>query len=191
MVDSPESRPSRYGILSIAALVIVGGGFSYTLLKRQQDIVSTENFEISVPPPAKGWHALDHGPQTLFLYSHNEKGLILRGAVNQMVSSVNPTPNLDRDGLAQLMVDNTHDNMPGWTADVKDVVKCKGTSFRVIRRSEKKHVVVTAFAVKGNTTVLISLAGRDDKADQVDKDMAEFEKFVTSVTMTKADSSKW
>lgn len=191
MERTPSRRATRYGLLSAVAVLAIVAGLGYTAYQHHIDPASVANFEIAYPKAAGEWVVMPHGPQTLFLYSDKKKGLLLRGAVNQMISDVNPTPDLDRDNLAQLMVDNTHDNMPGWTAAIEDKVDARGTSFRLVRRSENKHVVVTAFAVKGNTTVLISLSARNGNAEQVDRDMAEFHSFISQVTFTKADSSKW
>jgi hypothetical protein len=177
--------------MSISVVLILSAGLVYRVLTGHQDVDSAANFDIHIPAAAQGWQVRPHGPQTYFLYAQPQKGLLLRGSVNQMVDDINPTPDLNRDGLAHLMVDNTLDNMPGWTAVVEDTVDGKGTSFRIVRRSEKKHVVVTAFAVRGNTTLLVSLSGRDGNADQVDKDMTEFRSFLSNVGMTKADNSKW
>lgn len=186
-----ERQTTHYGRLAALVVLAIGGGLGYLSYMHKRDVAMTANFTLSYPPAATGWKAMRHGPQTLFLYGNTAKGLLLRGAVNQVISNVNPTPDLDRDNLAKLMVDNTHDNMPGWTASVEDAVQANGTSFRLVRRSEHKHVVVTAFAVKGNTTVLISLSGRDKYASQVDRDMDEFHRFISKLTLTKADSSRW
>jgi len=186
---SPGNRPNRYKLLGAVFVLATLTASGYVFYTKKHDAEMAENFGIKYPHPYKGWKILPHGPQTLFLYSNEDKGLLLRGAVNQMISTINPTPNLDRDNLAQLMVDNTHDNMPGWSAAIEDKVEAKGTSFRIVRRSERRHVVVTAFAVKGNTTVLITLSGRDGKAEQVDRDMKEFHDFISNVSLTKEDMS--
>lgn len=159
-------------------------------MTHQRNEEMSANFSIDVPKPFSGWENRPHGPQTYFLYGQPKRGLLLRGSVNQMIDSTNPTPDLDRDNLAKLIVDNTHENMPGWNAVVEDQVEAKGTSFRIVRRSEKNHVVVTAFSVKGNTTLLISLSARDDNAGEVDKDMDEFRKFLSEVSLKKTDMSK-
>jgi hypothetical protein len=167
------------------------GGLAYSTFKGRSNADMSANYSINIPKPQQGWEKLPHGPQTYFLYGQPKKGLLLRGSVNQMIDSVNPTPELDRDHLARLIVDNTHDNQPGWTAEIQnEVIEAKGTSFRIVRRSEKHHVVVTAFSVKGNTTLLISLSGRDGYADEVDKDMPEFRQFLGEVALTKTDMSK-
>jgi hypothetical protein len=158
---------------------------------RHRNEEMSANFSIKIPQPHPGWDRLRHGPQTLFLYGDRKKGLLLRGSVNQMIDDVNPTPDLDRDGLAKTVVENTHDNMKGWSAEVQDKVDSPSASFRIVRRSEKDHTVVTAFCVKGNTTLLVSLSGRAGYAEQVDKDMPEFRKFLSEVVLTKTDMSKW
>ena len=177
--------------MSVSVVLLLAAGLIYTAVKGRKDDNLTANFDIHIPKPTNGWRALPHGPQAYFLYGHPEKGLYIRGSVSQMINDVNPTPDLDRDNLAKLIVDNTHDNMPGWTAVVADKVEAKGTSFRIVRRSEKRHVVVTAFAVKGNTTFLVSLSGRDGSAAEVDKDMTEFRQFLSNFEMTKTDLSNW
>jgi hypothetical protein len=190
MDKAHPARPTNYAVLCSIIVLLLGGGVGYGVYKDRAMHDSTLNFALTYPKSMSGWRPREHGPQTLFLYEQPNTGLLLRGAVNQMVSDVNPTPNLDRDNLAQLMVDNTHDNMPGWTAVVEDKVDAKGTSFRLVRRSQRGQVVVTAFAVKGNTTVLISLSGRDQHVADVDKGMDDFRKFISSLALTKTDLSR-
>jgi hypothetical protein len=191
-MDQPaQKQPTRFGWLIVAIVLILGGGLGFRFAKERKAREEASNFVLAFPKASKGWHPVDHGPQTLFLYQQRDKGLLLRGAVSQVISDTNPTPNLDRDALAQLMVDNTHDNMPGWTADMGGTVTANGTSFRIVRRSQHGLVVVTAFAVKGNTTVLVSLSGRDKFVAQVDKDMGEFQQFVSSLALKQADLSNY
>lgn len=175
----------------MTVVLVLVAALAYTFVKGKRNEEMSANFSIKIPDPFSGWERLQHGPQALFLYGERKKGLLLRGSVNQMIDDVNPTPDLDRDNLAQLVVDNTHDNMPGWSAAIQDKVDANGASFRIVRRSEKKHVVVTAFCVKGNTTLLVSLSGRDGNVEQVDKDMPEFRTFLSEVALTKTDLSKW
>ena len=186
-----EIRPNRYGMTSVCIVLLLAGGLGYRAFKSRTDVESVANFSIHIPSPTVGWKDMPHGPQAYFLYGQPQKHLLIRGAVNQMIDDVNPTPELNRDNLAQLIVDNTHDNMPGWSAVVEDKVDAQGTSFRIVRRSEKNHVVVTAFAVRGNTTFLVSLSGRDGSAAEVDKGMNDFRQFISQISFTKTDMSKW
>src|SRR5579862_8668800 len=62
------------------------------------------NFVLNYSNPA-GWKPAPHGPETLFRFIDPKTHLVLRGAVNQVISESNPTPELDTDGIAQYYVD--------------------------------------------------------------------------------------
>ena len=186
-----ESRPRKwlsYGsVASVMTLLLLGSvGYAFMRVRRNKQL--SANFNVKFPNPTKGWVSRPHSPEFLFMYEDAKRGLTLRGAVNQMVSDINPTPDLDRDHVAQLIVDNTLSNMPGWTAEVKDIVQSQGTSFRLVRRTQQALVIVTAFAVEGNTTLLVSLSARDKQKGEVDKDMPEFHDFISQIKLIKADS---
>ena len=189
-----ERRKIRLGL----TLVIMGGailgifaGVKYLGSEKRRQAKSIENFSVAYPTPPKNWNPVNHGPQTLFLFEDTKRGLLMRGSVNQMVADINPTPDLDRDNLAKLMIDNTHANMPGWTAEMREMVQADGTSFRLIRRAQHGFVNLTACAVKGNTTFLVSLVARDKKVVEVDNSVPEFENYLSKIKFTKADSSRW
>jgi hypothetical protein len=188
MDESPRPRIRTYFFLSLAVVVCTGSAFAYRSWRVRHDHAMSVNFQLTFPRADPGWQALPHGPYSIFVYEQKATKLQMRGAVNNLISDINPTPDMDRDNIANLMVDNTHDNMPGWTAVALDgVVEAHNTSFRLVRRAERGHVVVTAFAVKGNTTVLISLSGRDGHSADVDKAMGEFDQFLSRMTLTQAN----
>jgi len=189
--DVPKRKSLSYGTACAIIVLVLIGGAAYSFVRDRNQRIMTANFNIAYPPPPRGWQPRHHGPETLFLYEEPTKGLLIRGAVNQMVSEINPTPDLDRDNLAKLMADNTVANMPGWTAEIKDIVQSQGTSFRLVRRTQQGHEIVTAFSVEGNTTLMISISARDKQTAQVDEHMGLFHDFISNVKLTKADSSKW
>ncbi len=186
MDESPRSRIRPYFVATLCLLVTGAGAYSYRAWRVQVQHAQSVNFALSFPPAGPGWKSLPHGPYSVFTYEQRSTKLLLRGAVNNLVSDINPTPDMDRDNIARLMVDNTHDNMPGWTATTLDkIVQAHNTSFRIVRRAQKGHVVVTAFAVKGNTTILISLSGRGDHTADLDKAMGEFDDFLAKMKLTQ------
>ncbi|HEY0867806.1 MAG TPA: hypothetical protein VGE01_10520 [Fimbriimonas sp.] len=142
------------------------------------------NFKVVYEKPT-GWKELPHGPQTLFLFQEPRTGVLLRGAVNQIVADVNPTPELDTDGIAQYYVDRTHENMKDWQAKMGEKVKAKDGEFRIIERERKDKKVVTAYAVKGNTTLLVSISGGPEAKVEVDRKMPEFKEYLSSIGLVE------
>jgi len=143
----------------------------------------SSNYKVVYAPPS-GWKAVPHGPQTLFLYKNPTSGVLLRGSVNQIIADVNPTPELDTDGIARYYVDRTHDNMPEWTAELGEKVDAHNTSFQIIDREKKDKAVMTAYAVKGNTTLLVSLSGNGGKGKTaVFSTMPEFKTYLSTIAL--------
>lgn len=191
MDHTPTQGKNSYGTVASVLVVLLVASAGYAFIRHKKNKEQTANFDVKFPKPDKDWVVMPHGPQYLFQYEEPKKGLTLRGAVNQMVSDVNPTPDLDRDNVAKLVVDNTLSNMPGWTAEIKDIVKSDGTSFRIVRRTQRNQTVVTAFSVEGNTTLLVSLSARDKQSDQVDKGMDTFREFIKRIRLEKTNTSAW
>ncbi len=189
--EEPSRRPFSYGIVAalIIGALVLGAGYQYMRARGNKQMV--DNFNLQYPRPPVGWKTKPHSPMDLFAYEDEHRGLTLSGGVNQTVADFNPTPDLDRDNLAQLMIDNTRANMPGWTAKIEDLVNTPSASFRLVRRETPGLVNVTAFAVKGNTTVLISLVGRGKQSGEVDKAMKEFHDFVAQIELKRADTRGW
>jgi hypothetical protein len=106
-----------------------------------------------------------------------------------MVADVNPTPELDTDGIADYYKDRTDENMRDWKATKLGAVAGQDVPFAVIRRSTKDRVIVTAYAVRGNTTVLVSLIGLRKAMAQVDPNMAMFDAFLGKLSLTEKDMS--
>ena len=145
---------------SVVALAILGTFFGLRSYRNYQKN-SVKNFKPVFAAPV-GWVNEPHGPTTLFKFADPSTKLVLRGAVNQMISDYNPTPDLDTAGIAKFYLERTKQSMPDWTGkDLGDYSTHKGNSYEVIRRATKDRVVVTAYWVRGNTTLLISLFGKD------------------------------
>jgi len=162
------------GVVAIAA-----GGYYRTAHDRNQRD-SIKNYTMGWTPPV-GWKELPHGPQTLFLYRHPKSDLVIRGAVTNIVADINPTPDLDSDGIARHLLEVTEENMPGWKGEMLDEVKGDGTTFRLVRRGKSDRTVVSAFSVRGNCTAVITIAGTGKDAPKVERHMADFRAWLGDV----------
>jgi hypothetical protein len=150
------SRPGT-SILCVGVIGIVGAwAFTVHLANTRYD--GTENYAIDFPTSITGWKVLPKSPESLFLFENPQKHYLLRGSVSQVISDVNPTPELTTDTMAQFYIDRTHENMKDWTAERESDVKASNVRFSVIQRQRKSRVVITAFTVKGNTTLMVSLS---------------------------------
>jgi len=128
----------------------------------------------------KGWNEGQPGPFTLFVFRH-PKGLgTLRGSINEVHSNVNPTPDLDTNGIAEHYVGLTKANMPDWTAKRMDDIGDGPDRFSVIRRAKSDRTVYTAFCSRGNTTVVVSLSAGGKAAATIDELLPDFRSLVGS-----------
>ena len=149
------------------------------------------NFQLTFPLADPGWHVLPHGPYSIFVDEQTSTKLQLRGAVNNLISDANSTPDLDRDNIAKLIGGTTltlrqHAGVgrrSRWTRSWKRTTP--KTDWFVGRKGT--NVIVTAFAVKGNTTVLISLSGRAGHSAEVDKALSQFDNFLSRMKLTQAN----
>ena len=138
------------------------------------------NFAIGYEKPS-GWEPEDHAPQTLFLYRHPKSNLLLRGAQSQVVSNVNPTPELNGEGIANFYVETTRSNQENWTAKLHSRIPTDAVEFHLIDRGTKGKRVISAFGVKGNTTLIVSLSGNGDEVKEMDAAIPDFTAFLKSI----------
>jgi len=183
------ARPSN-AFLSLATLLVVSCyGARVYVDKNAVDVKeATKNYAIAHEKPSS-WTSIPHGPQTLFSYFDPKSHLMVRGSVNQIVAEYNPTPDMDTDHTAQFYIDRTHDNQPEWTAEMMDTAPGDNTSFRLIRRARKDKCVITAFAVKGNTTLLVTLSANGKDIANIDPGLPGFKDFLRHVKMSESDMS--
>jgi hypothetical protein len=169
-----------YGLGAVALLTIVPA-WMWSENKKKAKVVDASNYTLEYPKP-DGWVEYPAGMQTLFIYKHPKLKITLRGSQSQIVSDENPTPELDRDGLTEQFADVTRDNL-GWKADVLGTVDCKGSSFRLIRRETVDRTVITGIAVRGNTTILITLIGVGEGQKNVDGTLPMFKTFLADTSL--------
>jgi len=167
-------------ILLVAGLL--GGAILYLRSEFGFVFGDTSNFQILYPRP-KLWEAVPHTPFALFLFEHKGTRSQLRGAQNQIVSDVNPTPEMDTNGIADYYVWTTEHNQPTWKATRLPDLRTANERFSTIKRVRKDKIVVTAFTVRGNTTAIFSLSISEPHLNRYDELFKEFTSFLGDVRL--------
>lgn len=178
MAKVRNRRPFAFAAVGVPVIAAAFFGAKTKMLNPYMD---NANYRVQWEQPT-GWKEEQHGPQTLFLYRANS-GVLLRGAVNQIVAEYNPTPELHTDALADYYIDRTHENMPDWSAKKLGWVDAGNTRFRLIWRERKDKTVVTAYAVKGNTTLMVSLSGNGKEKGAVERQLRDFERYISTISL--------
>jgi hypothetical protein len=169
---------------SVAALFLIATATfisKRTTEARQED---RSNFSLKYSRPAGWTEELHHNPQTLFSYIDGRTKVSLRGSINQVIFDENPTPELDRDGLTTHFANVTVDHL-GWAAKILDIVNCPGGSYRIIRRETTDRIIVSGIAVRGNTTVIVTLSGIGGAKKSVDAHLPFFREFLATTSLEK------
>jgi hypothetical protein len=182
MAPLEPKRARVYGFGFLALALLLPAGYWRKLNAESLEEAHT-NFKLGYDLPT-GWKELPHSPQTLFFCEDPKTKVKLRGAVNQVVADYNPTPELDRDGLTQQFADITTDHL-GWKATILDTVSFDGGSYRLIRRETTDRIVVSAIAVRGNTTVLMGISGIGEAKKQVDGQIPFFKRYLATTSLEK------
>ena len=171
------------GVLGVLSALAFAGYY------REQQKIASSNYAVNYPMAPVGWISIPHGPQTLFVFQNLKDKTEIRGGVNQVISDFNPTPELGTESVAQYYIDRTTQNMPDWTAKKLGSIAGKNTTFCLIKRTRKGKEVVSAFAVQGNTTVVMTLASPEKVGSSVEPEMKKFESFLSNVSLDKKDMS--
>ncbi|MEZ0324860.1 MAG: hypothetical protein ACAH95_03070 [Fimbriimonas sp.] len=176
-------RSRAFGALAVAA-VLIGPALLWRKASSEAKTESVSNFKLAFTMP-EGWIERPHSPQTLFLYMDPKTRVSMRGAASQVVADENPTPDLDRDTLTNQFARVTIDNL-GWKAEILGTVDCEGGSYRLIRRETGDRTIVSGIAVRGNTTIIITLAGIGKAKPHIDAQIPHFRDYLASTTLTKS-----
>jgi hypothetical protein len=180
----------KFNWLYVGAIVLVVGSYAGVKRYKTLQINNAKNFRPDFVVPL-GWRNQPHGPATLFKILEPSTNLELRAAVNQVVAEVNPTPDLDTHGIANFYMERTQQSMPSWKAvKLKEYINRHGTDFEILRRSTKDRIVVTAYAVRGNTTFLVTLFGKNGTMRYVDPGMTKLYSFLSTVSLNEQDLSQ-
>jgi hypothetical protein len=168
---------------STLALVIVAGSLlAYGYHWRVQTAESAANYQLVYKMP-NGWQPMPVTPGMMFVYKNKATQVSMRGAVNNMICDVNPTPDMDAEAIMSQYVSVTKDNLKGWHYARLDPVKANGVEFQLIRRWTADRCVVSAVGVRGNTTVIIALVGDHQNVPHVDQGMPDFRNYLANLTL--------
>jgi len=180
MMEDKAGR-SRLKAWVLPAIVLLGGAGAYIFAKGgvKKAFASSEVYGVEYSKPA-GWKEGVPGPFTLFIFRHPEGKGTIRGSINEVHANVNPTPELDTNGIADHFIDITKNNMPQWKATRLEDIRGRAERFSLIRRARDDRTIYTAYCSKGNTTVVVSLSGIGKQAKGVDDLLPDFRKLVAS-----------
>jgi hypothetical protein len=171
--------------IALVGVVLVIGA-SYYAWRQTNLTADARNYVVTYSSP-KGWDEVPRGPQTLFLYKDPETGNLLRGAQNQMIAEYNPTPELDGPGLVKYYLERTEDGLRDWTAVPAGSVQADNVRFHLLRRERPGKVILSAFGVRGNTTMIVSLSASDANTKGFDSVGAPFLKqYLETISFTLA-----
>ncbi|RYG49465.1 hypothetical protein EON79_01150 [bacterium] len=172
--------PAYLGVGAVLAL-----GANRFVVKQEADLKeSVAVYKIGWDKPS-GWQDMPHSPQSLFLFRHPQTNLLIRGASSQVIADHNPTPELDSDGLANYYLQTTVQNMPEWKGEKIAGEKGDGVPFSLIRRRRDGKTVVSAFGVRGNTTLVVTLSANGKEQTEVDSAEKVFRESLRNISFQK------
>jgi hypothetical protein len=173
----------RWGLLGLlVALPLFLGIEAWQEHRAKRDPSLTGNYEVQWKAP-DGWVQHPRSPYSLFLFRHPDRRAMIRAGQAQVVDEVNPDLDSDTDGIASLLVSNT-DNQRDWVArEAGDVFSYQGQRFRLVHRTGPDKDVLTAATVKGNTTLLVTMAVDEDDREHLAGLLAEFRQFLREIRL--------
>jgi len=171
--------------LAIACCSVAAIAGAYGFHRKRLAIEESANYQLSFSQP-EGWKSRPLTPGMMFIYENNTSHLSMRGAVNNVVSETNPTPDLDAEALIRHYQKITVENLKGWHYRLLDSVEAHGAQFRLIRRWTTDRCVVSAIAVRGNTTVIIALVGEHANAPLIDEGIPAFRTYLANLSLVPA-----
>lgn len=148
--------------IAVGGLVLVGAGVGYRFATANKN-TDFRNYEVGYQK-LSGWNEIPHSPNTLLLMQHPKTNALLRCAATQVISESNPEPDMDAVNMVKRVVRNARDNQPEWKTEHLEKFDNGKVHFELFRKSNKSKTIVAAMAVRGNTTVLISISGTGEHA---------------------------
>jgi hypothetical protein len=120
-----------------------------------------------------------------FVYRHPARNLRLQATVTR-VDSDDPAVLQDQDTLASDYVRNTRRNMPTFRAEDRGSVQGQDLCFRMVHREGPARAMLCGFAVRGNTTVIVSLIGVGKDKGLVEAYAPKFRKYLSESRLAAA-----
>lgn len=178
----PGMRRRPGAAVAFCSLAVIAIAYASHVRLRATEAATNYELVFSLP---KGWESKPVTPGMAFVYENSANHLSMRGAVNNVVSEVNPTPDMNADAIIQQYRVITKDNLVGWKYKILEPVEAHGAQFQMIQRWTSDRCVVSAVAVRGNTTIIIALIGHHDNTLQVDRGMPAFRNYLASLALAQ------
>lgn len=174
--------------IAIGGLVLAGAGVGYRIASAGKN-VDFRNYEVGYTKLA-GWKELPHSPNTLLLLQDPKTKTLLRCAATQIVSETNPEPDMDAINIVKRVVSNARENQPEWKTDHLEKFHNGKVHFELFKKTGKNKTIVGAMAVRGNTTVLVSISNTGEQAKKMAQGSYEsLLEFLSSIDLQVTD--KW
>jgi hypothetical protein len=183
-VSAGTRSSARLYLVSIFILAVVGF-VAYSIYKKER-YDSTRNYTVSWILPT-GWREVPHAPADLFRFVDPKTGVVMRGGKVQVVDSINPSADMTSDGMADYYYDRTKQNMPQWSVEKLKDAPAQGVSYGVLKRTTQDKVVLDAFLVKGNTTIVMTMFASGGSVKYVDQDTPVFYSFLGTTALHEKD----
>ncbi|MBC8066454.1 MAG: hypothetical protein H7Y17_16605 [Chlorobia bacterium] len=148
--------------IAVGGLVLVCAGIGYRLATANVND-DFRNYEV-VFNKLEGWKELPHSPNTLLLMKHPPTNALLRCSATQIVSETNPEPDMDTTRIVQRVVQNAQENQPEWKTEHLKPYDNGKVGFELFRKTNSGKTIVGAMAVRGNTTLLVSMSNTGEGA---------------------------
>lgn len=177
------------GLLRIAlvGLILVSAGVAYRFAtaKANEDY---RNYEVFFQVPA-GWEELPKNPNTLLLARDPKSLDLLRCSATQIVDDSNPEPDIDTVRMVDRVVQLAQENQPEWTTERLKPYSNGKVAFELFRKTNAEKTVVGAMAVRGNTTLVVSMSNTGKGAKALAGSYAPLLAFLDSIDLRETD--KW
>lgn len=183
------SRVVTKGLLRIALVgaIVVSMGVAYRVATAKPN-EDHRNYEVLFQIPS-GWKELPRNPNTLLLARNPNSLEVLRCSATQIVDEINPEPDVDTAKMVEQVVQNARENQPEWKTERLKPYSNGKVDFELYRKTNQGKTVVAAMAVRGNTTLLVSVSNTGAAAKALLDSHASLLAFLDSVDLRETD--KW
>lgn len=173
--------------IALGGLLLIGVGVGYRIATAKPN-EDARNYEVVYKKPA-GWQELPKNPNTLLLTRDPKSLDVLRCSATQIVAEMNAEPDVDTASLVKRVVQTAKENQPEWKTEQLDGFDNGKVSFEIFRKTGKHKTVVNAMAVRGNTTLLVSVSNTGLGAKKLVDSHASLLAFLKTVDLQVTD--KW
>lgn len=173
--------------IALGGLLVIGVGVGYRIasVKPNED---ARNYEVVYQKPA-GWQELPKNPNTLLLAQDPKNLDLLRCSATQLVADTNPEPDLDTVNLVNRVVKTAKEKQGQWNTERLESFDNGKVRFEIFRKTNRDKTIVNAMAVRGNTTLLVSLSNSGLGAKRLVTSHAPLLEFLGSIDLQVTD--KW